>query len=835
MKVKKIFKIIAIIIMCTFLIEVLYPITSSYASFLGGAQSESRPAPRPPSPPPSSGGGGGGGSSGGGSSGGGSGSGNNNNNNNNTETTPDDDNTTETPSGPPATQHVYEYRYVRIEGNAYEDLGYDISTTGGVDSQKKTGPIEGITVELYQGDSLVDRKLTAADGSYVFEPSPGTYSIKYRYGDTSLADPSNTELMQKILKYNGQDYITVSVPGNQEYINTEQIAVQQSGKGVLQLFIALDCSSSMINEETKVDYNGKEMTRLEVVVDSAKELCKSLIDSGDNIYIGLVFFKGTSYRSVSLTKDLNRLNAALDNAVSIANTWESYNTNVYGALDKTYESYYNNDPETSNRFLTILTDGVPTSDGTTELYSDDSESTAYSKLDTIAETTGARLRSLRENGIKVISLVTESQEEDPNEYALETQYVQKVFSGGNSDIFESIQDGYKTVDMIKEKLKDYLITNTTTKEEYTEVQIISGYENEQRRQEVDEQFETMDYNNTSMFQQIDSYTSNEEANKLSTATYMDVQGGEGYLIQDCPADKVITAVWPETGETYIAMIIHYVPVAYENQDIILARRPGFSLVTKITATGLRVVLQNGQVIDIQEREPGDNFPIIESLDNELAYGTLIQIEYTVAVKNDSSIQCNYLEMLNYLPTGFVYDDSISLITKDGTNKDTGWELAALDELHGQNLVTQETVDNFTGNVTLKLTLDNAGQGADGFYIPSGGECEIKYVVSRMISSLDDIEDGDFEIASEVLRYKDSANRRMEYVNEATGVDTTTVGATIQNYKGAYPGDSKDQDYADDSTNEVIIIPPTGRQKNDITISEMLSKSVFSSIIDRIRK
>ena len=189
MKVKKIFKIIAIIIMCTFLIEVLYPITSSYASFLGGAQSESRPAPRPPSPPPSSGGGGGGGSSGG----------NNNNNNNNTETTPDDDDTTETPSGPPATQHVYENRYVRIEGNAYEDLGYDISTTGGVDSQKKTGPIEGITVELYQGDSLVDRKLTAADGSYAFEPSPGTYSIKYRYGDTSLADPSNTELMQKIL------------------------------------------------------------------------------------------------------------------------------------------------------------------------------------------------------------------------------------------------------------------------------------------------------------------------------------------------------------------------------------------------------------------------------------------------------------------------------------------------------------------------------------------------------------------------------------------------------------------------------------------------------------
>ena len=821
MKVKKILKIIAITIMCTLLIEVLYPVTSSYASFLGGAQSESRPAQKPPSPPPSSGGGGGVISS-------------VNNNNDNTETTPDDDNTTETPSGPPATQIVYEDRYVGIKGNAYEDLGYDVSTTGGVDNQKKTEPIEGITVELYQGDTLVDRKLTASDGSYTFEPSPGTYSIKFRYGDTSMVDPNNSELMKKILKYNGQDYITVSVPGSQGYINIEQVEVQQGGKGVLQLFIALDCSSSMTDPSTKVEYNGKEMTRLEIVVESAKELCKELISSGDNIYIGLVFFKGTAYRSVSLTKNLNRLNAALDSAVEISNSWESYNTNVYGALDKTYESYYNNDPETSNRFLTILTDGVPTSDGTTELYSDDDENTAYSKLDTIAETTGGRLRSLREDGIKVISLVTESQEEDPNEYALETQYVEKVFSGDNSDIFESIEDGSKTVDIIKEQLKDYLITSTATKEEFTEIQIISGYEDRDRREEVDEQFETMDYSNTSMFQQIDDYTSEEEANKLSEATYMDVQGGQGYLIQDCPSQpKIITAVWPETGETYIATKIIYKPVYYEAQNIVLARKPGFALVTKMTATGLRVVLQNGQILDTQTREPGDDFLMLETLDNELAYGTLIQIEYTIDIKNDSSIQCNYLEILNYLPTGFVYDDNISLITANGTNANTGWEFAALDELYGQNLVTKETVDKFNDKVALKLTLDNAGQGEKGFYIPPGGEYEIKYVVSRMISSLNDIEDGDFEIASEILRYKDNSYRRMEFVNEDIE-NSTMVGATIQNYKGVFTGDSKDQDFTDDSTNEVIIIPPTGRPKNDIKVYEILTKSVVTSIIDKIR-
>lgn len=55
---------------------------------------------------------------------------------------------------------------------------------------------------------------------------------------------------------------------------------------------------------------------------------------------------------------------ALDDIV--ANGWEFPNTNIVGALDKVMESYYNNDELNSNRYLAILSDGIPTSDGEAE-------------------------------------------------------------------------------------------------------------------------------------------------------------------------------------------------------------------------------------------------------------------------------------------------------------------------------------------------------------------------------------------------------------------------------------------------------------------------------------
>lgn len=770
-------KLIAVAIMCIFLIELC---TVSYAGFLDGVRGESGYSPPPPTPHDAP------------------------------QTTPS---TPSTPSesGPSIPTETITC-YTSISGNVYEDLGYTLGTAGSDDTRDNDNPIEGVTVNLMSGGSVVSSQVTGADGSYEFRPSPGTYSLQFVYGDTSNINKSNTALMQKALKYNGQDYITVSAPGQEEYLDTEKIEIEQSGKGALQFFIALDCSYSM--RYTNVEYNGETRSRLDLAVEAAKELCQTLVDSGDNIYIGLVFFSGTNYRAVSLTKDLNLLNSALDDINS--NGWQTANTNVVGALDKVYESYYNNTDD-SNRYVAIISDGVPTSDGNTETYTDDSDATIYSKLDTISETTAAKLDELLGNGVKIISLITKS--DDPTE----DEYVQKIFNGNHSTIFQPIEDGYKTVDIIQEALKDYLIEHTEEKHYSSSHIVLAGYEDADRRAEVDSQFDLMNYDNTIMFDQIENYNSADVAQELSDKTYMVVNGGENYTITSVPNPSriEITETDPDTGETKVVKIIQYVEAAYSGRNLVLAQRPGFSLVTSITATGLRVILGNGQQLGAQTVEPGSDFPIIQTLDKELAQGTTLQIEYTVSIKNDSSIQCDYLELINYLPTKFVYDPNIKLITGEGTNADSGWESVSLDDLLAQNLVTQETVDKFSLNSALKITLDNNGQGENGFYIAPGGEYNIRYVVTRMIGSLNDIDNPDFGIASEVLAYKNQANRRMTY----------TVGAQVAHQlAGAYPGDSQDMDYSDESTNEVIVIPPTGKDED---YKEILTSSVLTCVLGMI--
>ena len=165
MRVKKLGKIIAIMVAIILLIEVTYPITYTYASFLGGITSESRPAP---SPPPSSGGGGGGGSS-------------HTPSPPSSTPTPDDDDGSDS-SGPPATVYNYVDRYTKIKGNVYEDLGFSDAGTAGADDSRKTIGAKDVLVQLCQGDTVVDSMRTGEDGNYEFEPSPGTYTVKFKFG-----------------------------------------------------------------------------------------------------------------------------------------------------------------------------------------------------------------------------------------------------------------------------------------------------------------------------------------------------------------------------------------------------------------------------------------------------------------------------------------------------------------------------------------------------------------------------------------------------------------------------------------------------------------------------
>ncbi len=96
-----------------------------------------------------------------------------------------------------------------------------------------------------------------ADGSYSFSPSPGTYTVEFIYGNAGpqlASNASDINAIRNILKYNGHDYITVQTPEDQDYINVQEIEVQQSGKGAAQVFLAVDCSAVM--RSTQVNVNG---------------------------------------------------------------------------------------------------------------------------------------------------------------------------------------------------------------------------------------------------------------------------------------------------------------------------------------------------------------------------------------------------------------------------------------------------------------------------------------------------------------------------------------------------------------------------------------------------
>lgn len=721
-------------------------------------------------------------------------------------TPPDDPGTPSTPSTPgPSGPTIIEVpHYTKIEGKVREDVGEISIGTNGNDSQTATIGIPGVTVNLMQGETVVDSQITGSDGSYSFSPEPGTYSLEFIYGSIDGKDLNNTDLIRKTLRYNGHDYITVETPGNQDYTNVTEYEIRQSGRGSAQVYLAVDCSRYM--RDTLVTVNGETKSRLEVEAEAAKKLIDKLLNSGENIYVGLVFFSGTNYRAKVLTKNEQLLYMALDNIVS--NNWETPNTDITSALDKVKNSYANNEKENSNRYLAILSDGIPTKDATidTQTYYDATDEENMEALEKIKESTTNKVKELKEDGVKIFSLMVEG-EPDENEWAKE------IFGLPNSDVFLTSKDGDEMVTQIKEDLQEYVF-ETLEEKSYTSGSIIlSGHEDAERRAEVDSNFETFKYDNTVMFEQIYTYNATEEdkakAQELSEKTWMRVVGGQNYTIDEpVPDPSEIVIERDEEGNPTV--IERHVERSYSNQNVILAQRPALSLVTQTTATGLKITLADGQVLTEQTREVGTDLPMIQSMDEEISHGATLQIEYTICIKNDSSIQCNYLELINYLPSGFMFSKDMNLITEDTKNSDYGWnQVASMQELKDTGYISQGTLDGKGKSTALTITLDNAGQGENGFYIPPGGDYNTKVIVSKVISSLNDIESALVD-TTEVLVYKNSSNRRMAYLKKYDYMDDEYGALNIGLLWGVFPGDSKDQDCSE-GTNLVFVIPPTGRK------------------------
>ena len=139
-------------------------------------------------------------------------------------------------------------------------------------------------------------------------------------------------------------------------------------------------------------------------------------------------------------------------------------------------------------------------------------------------------------------------------------------------------------------------------------------------------------------------------------------------------------------------------------------------------------------------------------------------------------------------------------------------------------------------------------------IPANGHYQARFVVSRVISSLDDIEHT-IDNAVEILGYDNFADRRMSFVNdtgEATidglGIDTfmnytvyldenhddinditDTLTARTYTRHSEFPGNTRGIDF-NKASNAVMVVPPTGVQINKDEIKSIVVLVISVSII-----
>lgn len=745
--------------------------------------------------------------------------------------------------------------YVDITGNVSEYLTF-----------LDDAPIQGIRIQLTdtETDESLPPTLTDKTGHYTIPDVPeGNYKLEFRYGDINIMNEfQNSNLVddltiQDILKYNGHDYI---VSDSEEQTTNEY---KKLDKNAAQIFFVIDTSGSMDSPMQNGDNNDSEgATRLDVVKEAAKELSKSILDknkelnnddehpsdeendgstsssdselNNNNIYVGLVSFNSTATVALDastsyVTQDSEVINREIDKLQTDGST------NVSIALLKAQEIMDHNNVD-GIKIIIFLSDGLPTendsavytamdslNDSNIKLYSllivDDA--LGLDELDNVADlseeefkesieydekrdspfSTSSRAR--RKYGTPYISTYDNSYSYIGYLYHLYELYHdadKMVFKENAKDLVNCMTEDIQS--WIEEKITEFE-NNSKNSRNYNELQDLypdefyeteRGWEDENRRDLVDGYFSRGFHNNVTtagdniseklyLFKALENIedVSEDDIKELSEHTYMTITLDD-INIEDTTTEETI--------------------------NLRLKRRKEFSLRISNKAIGLKVTLNTGRVLHNEVIDDDDIHIFLESLDPEFVHGALIEIEYKVTVENLSKgIDCTYLELASYLPNGLLLSTYQPLISNPKTtNYDNGWRLAKKSNLVKSGYITHNNFDllnrhiaTFSKNIALK-----------------GGETyTTNFVVSCCIDDLDNINYYNKDVV-EIIGYKNSKNRRMEFKNEIPEEYTSISG--ISQYKktfyGIYPGDGKpdDPDYALDLNSE-FVIPPTGKINN----------------------
>lgn len=167
-----------------------------------------------------------------------------------------------------------------------------------------------------------------------------------------------------------------------------------------ELVLVLDNSSSM-SEQTS-----SEKTRRELVFSSAQTLVTNLLNNNNQLKIGIVTFSSSSDISKEGTLDDATLTSKLtsdptDLTNAISNIPANGNrTDLDAGLKLAYQQFSS---EKNNKYMIVLTDGIPN-------IAVDYDKVYFS--DDVITKTSQQLKSLEQNGVKLITMLTHINNED---------------------------------------------------------------------------------------------------------------------------------------------------------------------------------------------------------------------------------------------------------------------------------------------------------------------------------------------------------------------------------------------------------------------------------------
>lgn len=776
-----------------------------YGMNYGGAEFSPRPSPSP--------------SSGGGSSSSG-------NNNGNTDASSSNESTVSIPS------------YVGIEGHVKENVESINSTKIGKENDEASVdstevPLRDVTVKYVDNAGKEFSTTTDVDGKYQFGidllgSGEHTYHIEYTYPNTSEGEINSintvqaAEALQQKLKYNGQDYMGGESKEGFKIIET-------SGKSAAQVYLVLDCSYSMDTEiEIKENNTTVTKTKLEIEKQIAKNIINSLLTGEKNIYIGLVVFTGVCYRRVALTNNVDTLTKALDGEIEFSD--KGY-TNILGALDKANESFINSDANTSNKYMFLLSDGLPTSDGNKEntLYRVDYSSPDAAsliaendaKLEKIAQNTKTKLENIENNDkVKVFSVITKQDLDDEKDENM----LYNIFKNNKNDEYNKFYDVDSIENVSKEIVKEF--------EKYVKESIETidnGYSlNKVVRNKIKENFGTFEYKNTNCFQALDMEinTSNlEEFKKYATElfdktsitiTSKECTANLYYGTLPDPNPKVETN---EDGE--VVHTTYYVEslVWLTAPDIYLTKLPQYTITPKISVTGLAVVASTGTVIDRQVTNTEEAENLISTIEKDLLYGSTAVVRYTVDVTNTSLYNdTKTVSILFYVPDGFTCDTkSVSAIGIGADNKKHKLNVTNITSLNADtidnysninDILSDEAINKIKGNDSeqptsaIAVTVQVKDDDSHDYVLPTNGSIKININTTKLLGNDEEMSYG---ADAEILSYSNDSYKRIEYKAKASSSAVSQVAV-------AGNGSTKEKDYTVTSNRGIILLPTGGDKR-----------------------